>query len=361
MKICLLCVEIFAWGKYGGFGRATRVIGRELAKRGHEVYAVVPRRKGQREIEELDGITVYGFNPYWPWSASRWIKKANADVYHSCEPSFSTYLATKSMPEKKHMVTFRDPRDLNDWKLEFELPSRSKLQVIFNYIYENNYLVKGCMNKMDGFFSPALCLREKIQSIYKLDNLPEFLPTPVLIPEKTKKSDTPVVCSLSRLDRRKRPELFMDLAKKFPDVQFIAIGKSRDHKWEMYLRDKYKDLANLKIMGFLDQFNSNKLTEILDQSWIMINTATREGLPNAFIESASHRCAILSHVNPDDFASVYGYHADKDDFSDGLKYLLEDDRWRESGERGYSYINETFELDKSITKHIHIYKNLTCI
>jgi len=48
MRVCLICVEIFAWGKYGGFGRATRLIGRELAKRGVEVFAVVPR-KGRAE------------------------------------------------------------------------------------------------------------------------------------------------------------------------------------------------------------------------------------------------------------------------------------------------------------------------
>ena len=34
MRICLIAVELFAWGKYGGFGRATRTIGRELVKRG---------------------------------------------------------------------------------------------------------------------------------------------------------------------------------------------------------------------------------------------------------------------------------------------------------------------------------------
>jgi len=50
MKICLVCVEIFAWDKYGGFGRATRTIGRELAKRGHEIFAVVPRRTGQQAV-----------------------------------------------------------------------------------------------------------------------------------------------------------------------------------------------------------------------------------------------------------------------------------------------------------------------
>jgi len=66
MRICLISVEIFAWGKYGGFGRATRLIGRELARRGHKVSAVVPRRQGQRRVEDLDGITVLGFSPWQP-------------------------------------------------------------------------------------------------------------------------------------------------------------------------------------------------------------------------------------------------------------------------------------------------------
>jgi glycosyltransferase involved in cell wall biosynthesis len=358
VKICLLSVEIFAWGKYGGFGRATRLIGRELAKRGHEVYAVVPRRLDQKEIEDLDGITVYGFNPYWPFSASKYIKAAQADIYHSCEPSFSTYLATRVMPEKKHIVTFRDPRDTTDWKMEFELPSKSKVQVIFNYIYENNYLVKNCMKHIDGFYSPARCLREKTRSIYDLEQLPEFLPTPVSIPETITKSETPVVCFLSRLDRRKRPEIFLDLVEKFPGVQFIIIGKSRDVKWETYLKDKYSMLSNLEFTGFIDQFSSNRMNEILERSWVMVNTATREGLPNAFIEALSHKCAILSHVDPEKFATDYGYHADSDDFEYGLNYLLEDNRWKQLGENGYAYIKETFEMDESINRHIQIYERL---
>ena len=60
-RICLTSTEIFAWGKHGGFGRATRLIGSELAKRGLDVFAVVPRRPGQRAVEAVDGITVLGF------------------------------------------------------------------------------------------------------------------------------------------------------------------------------------------------------------------------------------------------------------------------------------------------------------
>jgi glycogen synthase len=86
MKICLLCVELFAWGKYGGFGRSARTLGREYAKRGHEVFAIVPRRDKQKEEEVIDGIKVYGFLRYNPLSAIKYIKKVDADIYHSCEP-----------------------------------------------------------------------------------------------------------------------------------------------------------------------------------------------------------------------------------------------------------------------------------
>ena len=66
MKICLICVEIFAWGKYGGFGRATRLLGKELVKRGFAVYAVVPRRKGQKKFEDVDGIQVLSYPMHNP-------------------------------------------------------------------------------------------------------------------------------------------------------------------------------------------------------------------------------------------------------------------------------------------------------
>jgi glycosyltransferase involved in cell wall biosynthesis len=358
MRICLISVEIFAWGKYGGFGRATRTIGRELIQRGIEVYAVVPQRKGQRPQESLDGITVLSFPPLLPWKATKLFQACNADIYHSCEPSFLSYLGLNAMPHKKHITTIRDPRDFSDWKMEFKLPSLNRFQVIFNYFFENNIVVRHSIKRMDGVYGPALDLVPKIKKIYRLRQAPEFLPTPVSVPSSVKKAKEPTVCYLARLDRRKRPAIFLDLAEKFPHVKFIAIGKSRDKSWEAHLRRSYAGLPNLEFAGFVDQFTSNELDRLLSQSWIMINTATREGLPNSFLEAAAAGCAILSHVDTDGFASRFGYHARTDDFEEGLRYLLENDRWRERGKKGRQYVRNTFEMNSSIIKHIDIYTRL---
>ena len=90
----------------------------------------------------------------------------------------------------------------------------------------------------------------------------------------------------------------------------------------------------------------------------MINTATREALPNAFIESAAHKCAILSSVDSDGFATNFGYFAKNDDFREGLSYLLENHRWKERGERGYEYIKNTFELNRAMDLHLEVYRKI---
>lgn len=358
MRICLISVEIFAWGKYGGFGRATRIIGRELANRGHEVFAVVPRRRNQRRIEELDGITVHGFSHWRPWGALEIFRKINPEVCHSCEPSHTSVMAMCALPQARHMVTVRDPRNTHDWWLELTKPSLSHLQVLQNYLYENNLFVRRAVRRMDAVFTTAKCLVPKVRRIYGLASDPMFLPTPVSIPAQVAKADKPTVCYVARLDRRKRPEQFFAMAARFPDVDFLVLGKSRDVAWERKLRETYGSLPNVRMLGFVDQFSDTRHDETFAQSWVLVNTSTREGLPNSFIEAASHACAILSEVNPDGFASEFGYQVSDGDFGAGLRWLLTNDNWRRQGQKARRYALNTFEISSSIDLHEQIYAAL---
>jgi glycosyltransferase involved in cell wall biosynthesis len=358
VRICLISVEIFAWGKHGGFGRATRVIGRELVKRGVEVFAVVPRRPGQGRVEILDGITVLGFNRATPLRAAALLKQCDADVYHSQEPSFATYLARRVMPTRKHVVTLRDPRELSDWLIELRYPSLNHLQVIANYLYEDNLLVRRAVRRADRLFCAADFLAPKVARKYHLPVEPSLLPTPVWVPPDIRKAGRPTVCYLARWDRRKRPELFLELARQFPEVRFVAIGSARDSEFDRRLRSRYADLPNLEMTGHLDPFGSDQLSNLLSQSWIMVNTASREGLPNAFLEAGAHGCAVLSAVDPGGFTSRFGVPVSNDDFAGGLRQLLQGQRWREYGERARAYVRATYEQDLAIDKHLSVYREL---
>ncbi len=358
MHVCFVSGEIFAFGKYGGFGRATRVIGSELVQRGFRVSAVVPRRADQREIEELDGIKVYSFPLKKPWQAAALYRQIKPDLYHSQEPSFGTWLAQAVDPKAKHVVTCRDSRDAQDWAIELANPTHNRLATSLTRLYEYSPLVSQAVRRADYVGCAAKQIGLKAEKNYHLSQVPEFLPTPVHMPVSVCKAERPVVCFLSRWDRRKRPELFFELAPHFPHVEFIAAGLAHDADRDRMLREKYAAIPNLQLRPLINQFEDSAFSELLGQSWVFVNTALREGLPNSFIEAAAHSCAILASVDPDGFCSQFGHRVEQDDFAGGLKQLLNNDQWRNRGEAGRKHVKATFELDQALNTHIDIYKQI---
>ena len=363
MKVCFIVSQIFAWGKFGGFGSAARTIAGELASRGIETSVVMPRSGKQRALEELDGLEVHGYNPALFPVERRVYRVCDADIYHSEEPSFGTYLAMKAMPGRKHVITFQDPRDGHDWSVFYRYWTRSKRPTfLLSYLYENNYLIRGSVKRADAAFCQAKFVTKKAADIYGLDYTPGFLPNPVSIPEReANKAERPTVSFIGRLDVIKRPQIFCELAKKFPDVKFILVGKGQDNKFDNFLRTEYSSVPNLEMTGFIDQFaEGDRFRDILDRSWIVVNTSVRECLPVSFLEAAAHKCAILSGTekDPDDFAMNFGYYVEGDDYSKGLRYLLEGDRWREKGQKGFEYVKKVHAIDRVIDKHIEIYESL---
>jgi glycosyltransferase involved in cell wall biosynthesis len=91
---------------------------------------------------------------------------------------------------------------------------------------------------------------------------------------------------------------------------------------------------------------------------VLVNTSPREGLPNAFLEAAAHKCAILSYTDPDRFASRFGHHVPENKLTEGLSNLLMDNRWRKSGEDGYAYVKEVFSVEKAIDSHMEAYNRI---
>jgi len=359
MRVCLTCVELFAWGKYGGFGRATRMLGRELVKQGVEVFAVVPKRAGQKSIEVLDGIKVLAFPQFQPWKALQLYRQCNADIYHSQEASLGSYLALRAAPDRKHLITFRDHKLFRDWLVELKHPSRNHLRTLLAWIYERNPLVTHAIHRCDRLAVCASHLGDAVMHRYNLRQPLLLLPTPVMVPaQKPKKSSDPSICFLARWDKRKRPELFLTLAKEFPGIRFVAAGGSQNQAWDTVLRRRFGHLPNLEMTGFINQFDTGSLSNLLDESWILVNTSIREGFPTSFLEAMGHRCALLSRVNPDGVTAQFGYHAKSDDFATGLANLLEGDAWREKGEAGYHYVKEKFEIGNVINKHLQAYSDL---
>jgi glycosyltransferase involved in cell wall biosynthesis len=360
VRVCLICAEFFGWGgSGGGFGYATRVLGRELVKKGVEVYAVIPRPKNEPDNRaKFDGVTVIGTERTRPFSSGAVFNEINADIYHSQQPSLASYIAQRAMPDRPHLATLRDPRSPRDWWKEFSYPTHNRARVALTWAYYENPLARKAIRNMEGLFVPAHYLSSRAQALYGLVRPPGFLPTPVYAPKYVEKAKRPTVCFVGRWDRVKRPWRFFELSRVFPEVDFIAIGRAHNQEYERELREKYQSTANLEMVGYVDQFHSNALSEYLARSWMLVNTSAKEALPNTFLEACAHRCAIISQLNPDDFASRFGFHVQDDDYTGAIRYLLEENRWRQRGLDGYNYMLSNNELSMAADRHIEIYQDL---
>jgi glycosyltransferase involved in cell wall biosynthesis len=359
VKLCFLVSEYFRWGKHGGYGTSTRLLATALASRGFEVTVLTPCRGAQPPKETVDGVNVIAYPAYDLCLLGRHCRTLAADVYHSHEPSLTAVVARRAMPTAKHIVTCRDTRLLRDWLIEMSSWIRDgSYHTLMSFPYENNPCVTHAVRTADGVYCPNHFSRELAKRKYGLTAKPGFLPSPIRIPEVTcHKSPTPTVCYLGRWDSRKRPELFLQLADKFPHVHFIAIGKGRTKEHDRKLRQRYGTLPNVELPGFIDQFASPRLFELLSSSWMLVNTSLREGLPRSFMEAAASGCAILSRVDPDGFASRFGFRAIRDNFAEGLQWLLTEDRWRTLGQAARDYVAGTYGLDAAVAAHIEVYQS----
>ena len=358
-RICLVTSIFHGFGKIGGFGTMAKSLAMVLVQNNYEVIVATPRRKKQEPVTEIAGFTVLGLTMAQLLNPEVY-KRIGADLYHSQSPNLMSVAAMLGCRGALHVITCRDPRSLRDWMIEIrDATWRRKIRNVALALFEAGPLVAWSIRRADCVAYAAHFLQSKIERMYRpkvpLTFLPNIESVPAVLP---KKADTPTVCFVGRFDRRKRPELFIDLARKFPEVSFLMVGRAEDAKQQLRVEDLARPVRNLRLTGYVDKFDDKEFYDIYATSWILVNSATREAHPLTFFEAAGRGCAIISFVNPDNFASEFGYWAANEDFEQGLRYLLENDNWRAAGEKGYRYVKQHYRYDVAANAHLALYAQL---
>ncbi len=96
----------------------------------------------------------------------------------------------------------------------------------------------------------------------------------------------------------KRPEVFLELAKKLPDKQFVIIMPG-NHPIVSKIKEAASKLDNVAFIDYVPYFEIHRYYE---GALLFVNTSEYEGFPNAFIQACLGKTPILSfRVDPDDF------------------------------------------------------------
>jgi glycosyltransferase involved in cell wall biosynthesis len=160
------------------------------------------------------------------------------------------------------------------------------------------------------FAGPARFLEAKLSKMLRMQ-IPEFsiLPNPIDLPGgAVVKAPRPRVAFLARLDPYKRPWLCVELARRFPDVEFHLAGHAHyrgEGAW------KPTDLPpNVRLLGHVD--GADKVS-LLRSAWVLVNTSIHEGLAVSMLEALACETPLLACVDPGGLVSQFGVFAGRFD------------------------------------------------
>jgi glycosyltransferase involved in cell wall biosynthesis len=356
MRVGIVCGEFLQPGatRIGGFGWAAARAAEELRGAGDEPLFVCPDVEALRDhppafgdtplIAKRDGVVTF----------VRELRRARPAVLLSIDyrPSYDT--AFKALPRTPMVVWVRDPRPPEDVAAvgRIRIPGRrcdelpqgvdpidcTPLRRIVRW--------SRALRRPVAFASPAPdALTPKAPGTYGLDpGRLALLPNPIQVGrEPGPKARAPRVVFLARLDPYKRPWLFVELARAFPDVEFVMLGQSHFEgpgSWE-----PADPPANLRLAGNLA--GEGKLRE-LDAAWVLVNTSPHEALAVSFQEALASRTPLLACVDTEGVVSRFGISVGR--FSgdglealpalrDALARLLSDDELRDRlGSQGREWV-----------------------
>ncbi len=147
-------------------------------------------------------------------------------------------------------------------------------------------------------------MNDMIPAVYGLPKSGVILPNPDIIDYNklpAPKSEKPRVISLGRLDPLKRPWLFLELARRFPSVEFLMLGKGFYKGSGAWTPDDVP--PNLRLMGNLK--GPEKL-ELLSSAWVLVNTAIHEESAVSMLEALACETPIINFIESDGLSDRFG-------------------------------------------------------
>ena len=163
---------------------------------------------------------------------------------------------------------------------------------------------------------------------------------------------------VGRLAREKRPHLFLDLAERFPDEQFILVGPSEDDVYATDIRTRAETMDNVTATG---RVPPSAVHEHYRRAIALVNTSEldREGFPNTFLEAWRYATPVLGlDIDPGRFLESDGTGHAGGEF-DRLVTLTrrladETDKRRRLGAGGMRAFRQHYHLNSTVKLYVDV-------
>lgn len=343
-------------GQVGGAEVQQTIIAKELAKRGYNV-SMVCLDYGQNDNLYIDGIRIVkAFRPdegvpvlryIYPRATSIWkaMKACSADIYYQRSAGMLTGLVALFCKRYKRYFLYAAAHD-TDFIQGEELIQYSRDCLIYRWglRYADAIIVQ---NETQRQLSQKL-IKKPIHLCRNLYPLPK---------EKKIPSEEGYILWVSTIREWKRPELFLEIATRLPNLQFVMIGgPSRNTSIFAEIQQAASRLSNVVFKGFIPY---SEIGTYFDNAAIFLNTSIKEGFPNTFLQSWARRIPTISFFSPfpETMPDKPGHYvANISEAVEKIATLMADRGTRfKEGERCFEYFMENHEVSKVISQYDDIF------
>lgn len=287
-------------GRMGGAEVQQTFIARALVERGYDVH-VASLDFGQREGQVIDGIThhvlfneqagIRGLRFFHPRMTGILgaLDRADADVYYQRNAAMITGLVAFHARRFRRGMIYAGAADTDF------TPGKERL-----YSRRDRFMFQWGLQRANAWVVQNQHQVETAQRHYQRQPflIPSFYvpPNPLAVPTG------PEVLWCSMMRQIKRPELFIEVAKRLPHLTFRMVGGALPSEDGQRQFQKAKEMSALVPNLIFEGFQPYDAADALfNRACVFVNTAVDEGFPNTYLQAWARKIPTVAFWNSRSF------------------------------------------------------------
>ena len=343
----------------GGESVQQTLLGRALARRGHDVSMVV-WDYGQIDGAQWEGIRVLKayrpdaglpvlrfIHPRWTgmWSA---LTRADADLYYTSCAGMHVGLAALFCRRHRRGFVFRTASDTDC--------DGSRLLVRFA---RDRRLYEYGLRRADAILVQSASQAETLARNYGLAGRVAGMLVEKVRPAAARDID---VLWVSNIRQVKRPDRILELAERLPEVKIHMVGGPLPGEEALFrdVRDTAAAKGNLAFHGRLSYWDAN---ELYGRAKLLVNASDVEGFPNSYLQAWIRGVPVVTLIDPDGVIEREGLGAaarSSAQIADAIAHLLGDQvAWKAASDRCRAFMALEYGEDKVLAAYLDMFEQVT--
>ncbi len=343
----------------GGAEVQQSILARAFAAQGHEV-SMICLDYGQPDRVQIDGITVIkAYRPdegtpvlryVHPRLTAMWraMAEANADLYYFRCASMLVGFGAVFCDRHARRSLYAGASDVDF------LPGRQQIQY-----RRDRWIFEYGLRRVDAIVVQNPAQYANCRAHYGRESV--IIPSCYRPPAGAHADPAGTILWAGAIRDYKRPELFLDIARRLPGRRFVMVGGAggEDAASEQYyqgIKRAAQALHNVEFAGFVP---FSHVEPHFDRAAVLVNTSVYEGFPNTFLQAWARgvpTVALVDTGSRHDGQPVYAVARDVEEAAAQVERLAADPmQWRQASRRCRAYFEQNHSVAAVVAQYQRVF------